>query len=219
LRRNRGRPPAHQAGCTDPAAAGRPARRRAGRRPSARVARPALRPESPPGLPRPVPRSGRRARRCSPVGRDLVEDVGRLRQPGFAIALLGFEALRVVPPDGAAALLLGFELRALLLEFAQELGDVGFVHDCLWMLTRILSKREGGAAMGMIGGWIAAWLARLRPGAFPGLARRVLRPGQSSAADVRSMLGRPEAIHEGDDGTRIQEYPRGPAGTETWMVE
>jgi len=73
--------------------------------------------------------------------------------------------------------------------------------------------------MGMIGGWIAAWLARLRPGAFPGLARRVLRPAQSSAADVRSMLGRPEAIHEGDDGTRIQEYPRGPAGTETWMVE
>src|SRR5690606_9706075 len=35
----------------------------------------------------------------------------------------------------------------------------------------------------------------------------------------RSLLGTPEAVHEGEGGSRILEYPRGPAGVETWMVE
>lgn len=73
--------------------------------------------------------------------------------------------------------------------------------------------------MGMIGGWIAAGLARLGLGSFPDLARGALRAGVSTAADVRSLLGEPDAVHEGEDGARVYEYPRGPAGTETWMVE
>lgn len=71
----------------------------------------------------------------------------------------------------------------------------------------------------MIGGWIAAGLARLGLRPSPGLARGALRPGRSGEADVRSLLGEPEAVHEGEAGARILEYPRGPAGTETWMVE
>lgn len=73
--------------------------------------------------------------------------------------------------------------------------------------------------MGSIGGWIAAGLARLGLGPFPELARGALRPGRSAEADVRSLLGEPEAIHDGEAGVRVYEYPRGPAGTETWMVE
>ncbi len=73
--------------------------------------------------------------------------------------------------------------------------------------------------MGSIGGWIATGLARLGLGPFPDLARGALRPGESTAAAVRALLGEPDAVHEGVDGARIHEYPRGPAGTETWMVE
>lgn len=73
--------------------------------------------------------------------------------------------------------------------------------------------------MGRIGGWIAAGLARLGLRHFPDLARGALRRGESTAAHVHALLGEPEAVHEGDAGARIYEYPRGPAATETWMVE
>jgi hypothetical protein len=72
--------------------------------------------------------------------------------------------------------------------------------------------------MGVIGGWVATALARLL-GPFPGLARGVLRPGESREADVRALLGEPEAVHGNVAGGRVLEYPRGPAGAETWMVE
>lgn len=73
--------------------------------------------------------------------------------------------------------------------------------------------------MGRVGGWIAAGLARLGLGPFPQLARRALRPGESTATAVRVLLGEPDAVHEDGDGARVYEYPLGPAGTETWMVE
>ncbi|MCO5118623.1 MAG: hypothetical protein M9951_03195 [Burkholderiaceae bacterium] len=73
--------------------------------------------------------------------------------------------------------------------------------------------------MGMIGGWIAAGLVRLGLRPSPDLARGALRPGESTAAEVRRLLGEPEEVHEGGGGARTWEYPRGPAGTETWMVE
>ncbi|MFA7504034.1 MAG: hypothetical protein WCZ28_04985 [Burkholderiaceae bacterium] len=71
----------------------------------------------------------------------------------------------------------------------------------------------------MIGGWIAAGLARLGLRPFPDLARGALRPGESTAAQVRYLLGEPDAVHEAEGGVRVHEYPRGPAGAETWMVE
>src|SRR5690606_6749608 len=129
-RRSRGRSPAHPAEYRGPAVAGPPARRRAGQRPSARAARPA---SGRAGLRPPADRSPPRPRRLAPrdslLARGLVEDVGPLGHPRFAMALLALEALGAVPPDGPAALLLELEVRALFLEFAQELGDVGFVHD------------------------------------------------------------------------------------------
>jgi len=73
--------------------------------------------------------------------------------------------------------------------------------------------------MGRIGGWIAAGLARLGLGPFPALARGALWPGESDSAAVRALLGEPHAVHQGDAGARMFEYPLGPAGTETWMVE
>jgi len=87
------------------------------------------------------------------------------------------------------------------------------------MVPRILSNREARGPMGMIGGWIAAALARLGLRPPPALARGALSPGRSSESEVRSLLGKPDAVHDGDGGGRILEYPRGPAGTETWMVE
>ena len=87
------------------------------------------------------------------------------------------------------------------------------------MVPRILSNREARGPVGMIGGWIAAALARLGLRPPPELARGALSPGRSNESDVRSLLGKPDAVHDGDGGGRILEYPRGPAGTETWMVE
>src|SRR5690606_42089256 len=78
---------------------------------------------------------------------------------------------------------------------------------------------QQGEAMGRIGGWIATGLARLGLGPFPALARRALWPGESDSAAVRALLGEPHAVHQGDAGARMFEYPLGPAGTETWMVE
>src|SRR5690606_38710078 len=87
------------------------------------------------------------------------------------------------------------------------------------MVPRILSNREARGPVGTTGGWIAAALARLGLRPPPALARGALSPGRSSESEVRSLVGKPDAVHDGDGGGRIREYPRGPAGTETWMVE
>lgn len=69
---------------------------------------------------------------------------------------------------------------------------------------------------------VAAMLAALvshfglRP--FPELARFVLKPDRSTAAQVRALMGEPDSIHHDDDGSVRYEYPRGPAGNATWMV-
>lgn len=45
-----------------------------------------------------------------------------------------------------------------------------------------------------------------------------LKPGSSSAAEVREKLGAPEAEWPNPDGSVTWEYPRGPEGTRTWML-
>ncbi len=50
-------------------------------------------------------------------------------------------------------------------------------------------------------------------------AQKELKPGESSVDDVRRLMGRPEMIWEEKDGSQVLEYPRGPAGHQTYMVE
>lgn len=46
-----------------------------------------------------------------------------------------------------------------------------------------------------------------------------LTPGVSSLDDVRSQMGKPETERVFDDGSRRLEYPRGPQGLNTYMVD
>lgn len=46
-----------------------------------------------------------------------------------------------------------------------------------------------------------------------------LKPGVSTEAEVRSRLGAPETERQAIDGSRRLEYPRGPMGDETYMVD
>ncbi len=50
-------------------------------------------------------------------------------------------------------------------------------------------------------------------------AQKTLKPGESTVADVRKIMGRPEMIWEEADGSQVLEYPRAPAGHETYMVD
>jgi outer membrane protein assembly factor BamE (lipoprotein component of BamABCDE complex) len=46
-----------------------------------------------------------------------------------------------------------------------------------------------------------------------------LTPGVSTEADVRNQMGRPETERVYPDGAKRLEYPRGPAGVHTFMVD
>lgn len=46
-----------------------------------------------------------------------------------------------------------------------------------------------------------------------------LEPGVSRESDVRVVFGQPDAIITEPDGTRVLQYPRGPAGPRTWFFE
>jgi hypothetical protein len=45
-----------------------------------------------------------------------------------------------------------------------------------------------------------------------------LKPGDATAQDVRERLGQPEAEWPNDNGSVTWEYPRGPEGTQCWML-
>jgi outer membrane protein assembly factor BamE (lipoprotein component of BamABCDE complex) len=44
-----------------------------------------------------------------------------------------------------------------------------------------------------------------------------LARGVSTEAEVRMLMGQPEAVREEPDGSRTLEYPKGPSGHRTWM--
>ncbi|WP_415774305.1 hypothetical protein [Paraburkholderia sp. J7] len=46
-----------------------------------------------------------------------------------------------------------------------------------------------------------------------------LTPGVSTLEQVREQMGKPETERVFDDGSRRLEYPRGPQGLKTWMVD
>lgn len=46
-----------------------------------------------------------------------------------------------------------------------------------------------------------------------------LKIGESTVEDVRRQAGKPEIVWQNDDGTERLEYPRGPNGLNTWMLD
>lgn len=46
-----------------------------------------------------------------------------------------------------------------------------------------------------------------------------LQPGVSTVGDVRRQAGKPEIVWQNNDGSQRFEYPRGPNGTKTYMVD
>lgn len=46
-----------------------------------------------------------------------------------------------------------------------------------------------------------------------------LKVGESTVEDVRQQAGKPEMVWEDDDGAQRLEYPRGPNGLTTWMLD
>lgn len=46
-----------------------------------------------------------------------------------------------------------------------------------------------------------------------------LQPGVSTVDDVRRQVGKPEIVWQNEDGSKRFEYPRGPNGTKTWMID
>lgn len=51
-----------------------------------------------------------------------------------------------------------------------------------------------------------------------GVHLEALKPGMSTAQEVRERLGEPAAQWPGTDGTVVWEYPRGPEGFKCWML-
>ncbi|MEX3693418.1 outer membrane protein assembly factor BamE [Paraburkholderia sp. BR14263] len=46
-----------------------------------------------------------------------------------------------------------------------------------------------------------------------------LQPGVSTVDDVRQQAGKPEIVWQNDDGSERLEYPRGPNGLNTYMLD
>lgn len=51
-----------------------------------------------------------------------------------------------------------------------------------------------------------------------GIHLRALKPGMSKAQEIRDRLGPPESDWSNDDGSTTWAYPRGPQGTQCWML-
>lgn len=63
---------------------------------------------------------------------------------------------------------------------------------------------------------LKAWWDAVKPDA---LGLKGLTPGVSTIDDVRRQMGKPETGRVFDDFSRRLEYPRGPAGVKTWMID
>jgi hypothetical protein len=60
------------------------------------------------------------------------------------------------------------------------------------------------------------WFSSIKPDV---LLLRGLAPGVSTEAEIRDQMGRPETERTFTDGSKRLEYPRGPAGLNTYMVD
>jgi outer membrane protein assembly factor BamE (lipoprotein component of BamABCDE complex) len=100
------------------------------------------------------------------------------------------------------------------------------------MKLNLQGGRSGGAALAMMAALALAgcddrqtdsmWQAlktffdSVKPDA---LLLKGLTPGVSTLDDVRRQMGKPETERVFDDGSRRLEYPRGPQGLNTYMVD
>jgi outer membrane protein assembly factor BamE (lipoprotein component of BamABCDE complex) len=69
--------------------------------------------------------------------------------------------------------------------------------------------------------WITTAVAAVSAAFLPacdGINLRELRPGASTAAEVRARMGAPTAEHRNDDGSVTWEYSRQPNGIECHML-
>lgn len=67
--------------------------------------------------------------------------------------------------------------------------------------------------------WLGGLMVALSLGGCDYVAQKELKPGVSTIDEVRQLMGRPEMVWEEEDGSQVLEFVRGPAGTETYMVE
>ncbi|HEX7682551.1 MAG TPA: hypothetical protein VF446_03280 [Trinickia sp.] len=72
--------------------------------------------------------------------------------------------------------------------------------------------RQGERAMGKLKDFLNA----IKPDA---LLLKGLTPGVTTEADIRGQMGTPETERTFEDGSKRFEYPRGPQGTSTYMVD
>ena len=73
--------------------------------------------------------------------------------------------------------------------------------------------------MGSTGRLVAALIMVMTMFGCDYFAQKDLRPGESTADDVRRRMGKPETVWEEAGGAQVLEYVRGPQGHQTWMVE
>lgn len=69
--------------------------------------------------------------------------------------------------------------------------------------------------------WLSTATAAIAAAVLPacdGINLQELKPGVSTAAEVRSRMGNPQFEHRNDDGTVTWEYNRQPNGTECHML-
>jgi outer membrane protein assembly factor BamE (lipoprotein component of BamABCDE complex) len=144
-----------------------------------------------------------------------------------------------VPEYRASLALFFFELWVFLLEFTDELRDLGFVELILLAKFHGLfdNKMESTAILPCLtvdsckGDYMKTWIYAIsvlagtlflmacdrqgRPIEEFGLDK--LARGVSSESDVRMIMGQPDTVWEDEDGSRTLEYPKGPMGPRTWM--
>jgi hypothetical protein len=69
------------------------------------------------------------------------------------------------------------------------------------------------------GQWLLIGLAVLGLSACASYSGSGLKPGVSSLAEVTAAMGQPALVWKNPDGSQQLAYPRGPAGTHTFMVQ
>ena len=79
------------------------------------------------------------------------------------------------------------------------------------MTDRAVPRRN---VLRFLGGVGVAWLL----GGCDYFAERNLVVGQHTEQDVRRIMGKPDMIWEEESGAKKLEYPRGPMGTQTYIV-
>src|SRR5688572_27665865 len=151
-------------------------------------------------------------------------DVRLLRHAGFAVFLEQAAVEVLVPQQGPAGALFGFQRRLLFFHLLDEAGDLGGVVGAAEDGHRLdlCSANFTGDGMKRRQQWRIGTAAALLA-VVMGLAgcdpQRIdeLEEGVSTEADVRARFGEPENIWDVPNG-RVLEYNRQPQGQKNYMI-